>query len=68
MTFLGDIDIHRAQLTYDYVDLATSEFHTAGWLPRTANSCALGWSGSTASRRRHSRSRGARAGDMWLRS
>ena len=27
MTIVGGIDIHRAQLTYDYVDLATGEVH-----------------------------------------
>ncbi len=33
MTILGGIDIHRAQLTYDYVDLATGELHTGRVAP-----------------------------------
>jgi transposase len=33
MTILGGIDIHRAQLTYDYVDLATGEFHAGRVAP-----------------------------------
>jgi len=33
MTIVGGIDIHRAQLTYDYVDLATGEFHTGRVAP-----------------------------------
>ena len=33
MTILGGLDIHRAQLTYDYVDLATGEVHTGRITP-----------------------------------
>ena len=33
MTIMGGIDIHRAQLTDDYVDLATGEFHTGRVAP-----------------------------------
>ena len=33
MTIVGGIDIHRAQLTYDYVDLATGEVHTGRVTP-----------------------------------
>ncbi len=33
MTIIGGLDIHRAQLTYDYVDLATGEFHTGRVAP-----------------------------------
>jgi transposase len=45
VAILGGLDIHRAQLTYDYVDLVTGEVHTGriapanrqqlrGWLER----------------------------------
>lgn len=33
MTILGGLDIHRAQLTYDYLDLATGEAHTGRVVP-----------------------------------
>ena len=33
VTIVGGIDIHRAQLTYDYVDLATGEVHTGRVTP-----------------------------------
>jgi len=33
VTIVGGIDIHRAQLTYDYVDLATGEVHTGRITP-----------------------------------
>lgn len=33
MTILGGLDIHRAQLTYDYVDIATGEVHTGRIVP-----------------------------------
>jgi len=33
MAIVGGIDIHRAQLTYDYVDLATAEIHTGRVMP-----------------------------------
>ena len=33
MTILGGLDIHRAQLTYDYVDLVTGEVKTGRIAP-----------------------------------
>ena len=38
VTILGGLDIHRAQLTYDYVDLITGEVHTGRVTPADRSS------------------------------
>ena len=69
VTIIGGLDIHRAQLTYDYVDLATGEFHTGRVAPANRDQLPrMVGRGSTVSRRWSSRSRDAQAGDTSSRS
>ena len=42
MTILGGLDIHRAQLTFDYVDVVTGEVHTGRVMPADRASCGSG--------------------------
>ena len=69
MSIVGGLDIHRKQLTFDYVDLDTGEVrrgriapadreHLAVWLARFV----------TAGARCIWRSRGVPGGGTWLRS
>src|SRR5688572_8575497 len=41
MTILGGLDIHRAQLTYDYLDVGTGEVHTGRITPTDRDSLGV---------------------------
>jgi hypothetical protein len=64
MAVAGGFDLHRGQLTFDYVDTGTGEAGVAGSVLRTGRACAGGCAGSTACRTSSSRSRGAPGGAM----
>ena len=66
MPIVGGLDIHRKQLTFDYLDTVTGEVKRGVRSPRlTVCTCGPGWRGSPAGTTWRSRWRGAPAGGMW---
>ena len=69
MAVAGGLDLHRGQLTFDYVDTGTGRELAWPDLPlRTGRACAGGCAGSPACRTWSSRSRGAPGGGTWWRN
>ena len=62
MAVAGGFDLHRGQLTFDYIDTGTGESWRGRISLRTGRPCAGGCAGSTACRTLSSRSRGAPGG------
>ena len=68
MPIVGGLDIHRKQITFDYLDTATGEVRR-GRSPRpTGRTCAPGWPGSPAGTMPRSRWRAVPAGGTSRRS
>ena len=68
MPIVGGLDIHRKQITFDYLDTETGEVRRGQIAPADRRICVRGWRGSPAGRTWRSRWKGARAGGMWPRS
>jgi len=64
MPIVGELDIHRKQITFDYLDTVTGEVKRGQIAQRTGSTCGPGWPGLLAAARWRSRWRGARAGGM----
>ena len=62
VAIVGGIDIHRAQLTFDYVDLDSGEVFRGRIARLTGHSCGNGWTGSSSGPMWRSRWRAAPAG------
>jgi transposase len=57
MSIVGGLDIHRKQLTFDYLDTVTGRWCAGRSRPRTGSTCAAGWPGSPAAATWRSRRR-----------
>ena len=68
MPIVGGLDIHRKQITFDYLDTETGQVRRGQVFRRTGRICGPGWRGSPAARMSRSRSRGAPGGGMSPRS
>jgi hypothetical protein len=67
MPIVGGLDIHRRQITFDYLDTVTGEVRR-GQIASADREHLRAWlAGSPAGRTSRSRWRGARAGGMWPR-
>jgi hypothetical protein len=67
MSIIGGLDVHRAQITFDWVDRDSGETTGVGSRQRPGWGCAAGW-GSCPGSRAGSRWRAAPAGGLWSRS
>ena len=64
-SIVGGLDIHRKQLTFDYLDTVTGEVRAGRSPRRTGGICARGWpAGSRTRARSRSRQRRAPGGGM----
>ena len=68
MPIVGGLDIHRRQLTFDYLDTVTGEVKRGQIAPADRVHLRAGWRGSPAVTMSRSRWRGARGGGMSPRS
>ena len=68
MPIVGGLDIHRKQITFDYLDTGPGRCSAARSPRPTGSTCGPGWRGSPAARTSRSRSRGAPGGGMSPRS
>jgi hypothetical protein len=64
MPIVGGLDIHRRQITFDYLDTETGRCAAGRSARPTGSTCGPGWPGSPASMTSRSRWRDARAGGM----
>ena len=67
MSIVGGFDIHRQQITFDYVDTITGEVKRGRSGTLTGTGSLPGCAGSRGVRMSSSRSRGALGGVTWLR-
>ena len=67
MSIIGGLDVHRAQITFDWVDRDSGETTGVGSRQRPGWGCAAGW-GSCPGSRAGWRWRAAPAGGLWSRS
>ncbi len=58
MPIVGGLDIHRKQLTFDYLDTVTGEVRRGQVARPTGGTCGLGWRGSLGRDRRRVRDGG----------
>jgi hypothetical protein len=65
MPIVGGPDIHRKQLTFDYLDTATGEVKRGQVAPADRAHLRPGWRGSPAVTTSRSRWRGVPAGGTW---
>ena len=69
MPIVGGLDIHRKQITFDYLDTATGEVRRGQIAPAgTVSIWPRGWRAGSPARTCTSRWRGAPGGGMWRRS
>jgi len=68
MTIVGGFDVHRKQITFDYVDTDTGEVRSGRICPATRKRCGPGWASTARAGRRSSRWRAAPGGGVWPRS
>ena len=59
MPIVGGLDIHRKQITFDYLDTGTGQVRRGQIAPADRAHLRPGWRGSPAARMSRSRSRGA---------
>jgi hypothetical protein len=43
MSIIGAFDVHRRQLTFEYLDTVSGELKRAGWSRPTGSACGPGW-------------------------
>ena len=68
MPIVGGLDIHRKQITFDYLDTETGQVQRGQISPADREHLRAGWRGSPAAMTSRSRSRGAPGGGMSPRS
>ena len=68
MPIVGGLDIHRKQITFDYLDTGPGRCSAARSARPTGSTCGPGWRGSLAARTSRSRSRGVPGGGTSRRS
>jgi hypothetical protein len=65
MPTVGGLDIHRKQITFDYLDTATGEVRRGQIVPANGSTCGPDWPGSLAGTMPRSRWRDAPGGGTW---
>jgi len=68
MTIVGRFDVHRAQITFDYVDTASGAVSTGQIRPATRSALRKWVERFLALTRSRPQSRAAPAGALWLRT
>jgi hypothetical protein len=68
VTIVGGFDVHRKQITFDYVDSVTGEVRSGQIRQATRRTLRPGWVGTARTGTASSRWRAAPAGGSWSRS